>query len=73
MSLSPELRQHQDGMDKYMLRSAFDQCDILPYDTLWSENQSATDMMPSMASTWKLLIQEYCQNQVPMFPTCIYT
>lgn len=40
LSLPKELRQPKDGVEKYLLRSAFDETDVLPKNILWRHKEA---------------------------------
>ncbi|CAG5116300.1 unnamed protein product, partial [Candidula unifasciata] len=63
LSLDPELRQPKNSIEKYLLRSAFDESDLLPKEILWRPKEAFSDGISSVSRSWYQIIQDYCQEQ----------
>ena len=64
MSLDPELKIPKNGVEKYLLRSAFDCEDLLPSDILWRAKEAFSDGIASQSKSWYEVLQEYVDEQV---------
>ncbi|KAJ8916754.1 hypothetical protein NQ315_013959 [Exocentrus adspersus] len=40
LNIDPELKQPKDGVEKYLLRSAFEGTDVLPHEILWRHKEA---------------------------------
>lgn len=56
MSIKPELRVAKDGVEKYLLRKAFE--DILPKEVVWRPKEAFSDGVSSLKKSWYEIIQE---------------
>lgn len=64
LSLPPELRQPKDGIEKYLLRSAFDGTGLLPDSILWRPKEAFSDGVSSMEKSWYQVIQDFCDVEI---------
>ncbi|XP_005106635.1 asparagine synthetase [glutamine-hydrolyzing] [Aplysia californica] len=64
LSLKPELRQPIDGIEKHLLRSAFDEAELLPNEILWRPKEAFSDGISSVKRSWFEMIQDYCKEQI---------
>ncbi|XP_076461604.1 asparagine synthetase [glutamine-hydrolyzing]-like [Babylonia areolata] len=64
LSLPPEERQPQEGVEKYLLRSAFDDGHLLPNDILWRPKEAFSDGVSSVTKSWFEVVQEFCDKQI---------
>ncbi|KAH0948868.1 hypothetical protein HN011_001280 [Eciton burchellii] len=64
LSLDPESRQPQDGIEKHLLRSAFDGTNLLPVNILWRHKEAFSDGVASMKKSLFHTIQEIVKNKV---------
>ena len=66
LSLPPSLRQPRDGVEKHLLRSAFDGEGLLPKEILWRRKEQFGDgISPSKAGeSLKEMTQKYCNEYV---------
>ena len=67
LSLPAELRQPKDGVEKYLLRKAFDGTGLLPKEILWRRKEAFSDGVSSTEKSWFQLLQEYCATLVSHF------
>lgn len=64
LSLSDSIKQPQKGIEKYLLRSAFDGIDLLPTDILWRPKEAFSDGVSSKTRSWFEILQEFICEQV---------
>ena len=67
LSLPAELRQPRDGIEKYLLRKAFDGTDMIPSDILWRPKEAFSDGVSSKKKSWYSLLQEASDQKVHGF------
>ena len=61
MSIHKDLRNHNilQRCEKYMLRKAFDNTDLLPKEVLWRTKEAFSDGVSSQSRSWYEIIQEH--------------
>lgn len=64
LSLSPKSRQPNQGIEKYLLRSAFDGQALLPEEILWRHKEALSDGVASIKKSLFQVIQEHIQSKV---------
>lgn len=66
LSLAPEMRQPKNGVEKYLLRSAFDGylTEYLPDEVLWRAKEAFSDGVSSLEKPWYTMLKEYCTSQL---------
>jgi asparagine synthase (glutamine-hydrolysing) len=64
LSLPPEDRQPQNGVEKYLLRSAFSGTGLLPDKILWRPKEAFSDGVSSKEKSWFSLLQDHIENKV---------
>uniref|UniRef100_A0A8C5MTQ1 Asparagine synthetase [glutamine-hydrolyzing] n=1 Tax=Leptobrachium leishanense TaxID=445787 RepID=A0A8C5MTQ1_9ANUR len=64
LSLPPELRIPKNGIEKYLLREAFEDSDLLPKDILWRPKEAFSDGIMSVKKSWFTVLQDYIEQQV---------
>lgn len=64
LSLLPEVRQPRDGIEKYLLRTAFDKTGLLPNDILWRPKEAFSDGISSIKRSWYEILQDHLCDQV---------
>uniref|UniRef100_A0A8C5PEG8 Asparagine synthetase domain-containing protein n=1 Tax=Leptobrachium leishanense TaxID=445787 RepID=A0A8C5PEG8_9ANUR len=64
LSLPPELRIPKNGIEKYLLREAFEDSDLLPKDILWRPKEAFSDGLMSVKKSWCTVLQDYTEQQV---------
>lgn len=64
LSLPPEVRQPRDGIEKYLLRTAFDKTGLLPNDILWRPKEAFSDGISSIKRSWYEILQDHLCDQV---------
>ena len=64
LSLPPEDRQPQNGVEKHLLRSAFSGTGLLPDKSLWRPKENLSDGVSSKEKSWYTLLQEHTENKV---------
>ena len=70
LSLPPEKRQPQDGVEKHLLRSAFAGTGLLPDEILWRPKEAFSDGVSSKKQSWFKLLQEYVEDKVSSVGGC---
>lgn len=66
LSLTPSIRQPQNKIEKYLLRSAFDGENLLPNEILWRPKEAFSDGVSSTKAgeSWYEIIQRHCKKVV---------
>ena len=66
LSLPPDLRHPKDGVEKFLLRVAFQGTDVLPEETLWRAKEMFSDGLASVepGQSWRELLQNHIQSLV---------
>ncbi|XP_011501784.1 PREDICTED: asparagine synthetase [glutamine-hydrolyzing]-like [Ceratosolen solmsi marchali] len=64
LSLDPFLRQPQNGVEKYLLRSAFDGSDLLPNNILWRSKEAFSDGVTSIKKSLFQILNEIIEDKV---------
>lgn len=59
-----EIRQPKDGIEKYLLRSAFENTDILPHDILWRHKEAFSDGVASKKKSLFVILQEIVDKRM---------
>ena len=62
MSIAPELRKPRDGVEKYLLRKAFD--GLLPDPVLWRPKEAFSDGCSEPTERWYSIIQDFVEREV---------
>lgn len=58
LSLDPSIRQPKDGVEKYLIRKAFDGTGLLPDNILWRHKEAFSDGVASIKKSLFTIIQE---------------
>jgi len=65
MKINPKLRiPNNERMEKYLLRKAFEDENILPNEVLWRKKEAFSDGISSEAESWHTIIKEYINNKI---------
>ena len=66
LSLPVEMRSHaqQKKCEKYLLRSAFKDMNLLPKEVLWRTKEAFSDGVSKQTRSWYKIIQEYASKYV---------
>ncbi|XP_073438179.1 asparagine synthetase [glutamine-hydrolyzing]-like [Dendrobates tinctorius] len=64
ISLPPELRVPKNGVEKYLLREAFESSDLIPKDILWRPKEAFSDGLSSTKKSWFSILQDHLEQQV---------
>ncbi|XP_046558716.1 asparagine synthetase [glutamine-hydrolyzing]-like [Haliotis rubra] len=64
LSLPAEDRVPRKGVEKYLLRSAFDDMNLLPKDILWRPKEGFSDGVSSIKRSLFVIIQDFCDKQI---------
>ncbi|KAM4705837.1 asparagine synthetase [glutamine-hydrolyzing] [Rhinophrynus dorsalis] len=64
LSLPPELRIPKNGIEKYLLREAFEDSNLLPKDILWRPKEAFSDGLTSVKKSWFTILQDHIDQQV---------
>jgi asparagine synthase (glutamine-hydrolysing) len=70
MSIDPSLKMPRNGMEKYLLRKAFDK--ELPKDILWRRKDGFSDGVSSFERPWYDIIDEYADKTYNMTESELY-
>ena len=58
LSIDPELRVHRNGVEKYLLRKAFEGTNFIPDEVLWRPKEAFSDGVSSLKKSWYSILQE---------------
>ena len=58
MSIPPEFKMAGNRIEKYLLRKAFDDGELLPHDVLWRSKEGMSDGVSSKTKSWYEIIGE---------------
>ncbi|XP_046594037.1 asparagine synthetase [glutamine-hydrolyzing] isoform X2 [Neodiprion lecontei] len=64
LSLDASTRQPQGGVEKYLLRTAFDNMNLLPKNILWRHKEAFSDGVASIKKSLFQVIQEIVEKRV---------
>lgn len=64
LSLPPDMRQPQNGVEKYLLRQSFAGTGLLPDKILWRPKEAFSDGISSTKKSWYCLLQEHVEELV---------
>lgn len=64
LSLPPEIRMPKNGVEKYLLREAFEDSNLLPKDILWRPKEAFSDGLTSIKKSWFSILQDHIEQQV---------
>ncbi|XP_044268366.1 asparagine synthetase [glutamine-hydrolyzing] [Tribolium madens] len=65
LSLDPKLRQPKDGVEKFLIRSAFDKTGVLPDRILWRHKEAFSDGVASKKKSLFQFLQEIVEKRMP--------
>ena len=73
-SIHPSIRHHKKSKqcEKYLLRKAFSDSQLLPEEVLWRKKEAFSDGVSKHTRSLFVIIQEYV-NKLDMIPSSIYT
>ena len=66
----PEKKMVRDGMEKYLLRKAFEK--DLPKDVVWRRKDGFSDGVSSFEKPWYQIVEEYAQKNYNMNESDMY-
>ncbi|KAL7976626.1 hypothetical protein Chor_008575 [Crotalus horridus] len=64
LSLPVELRIPKNGIEKHLLREAFEDSNLLPKEILWRPKEAFSDGLTSIKKSWFSMLQDYIDLQV---------
>jgi asparagine synthase (glutamine-hydrolysing) len=65
MGIEPSLRMFSDHrIEKYLIRKAFANMDLLPDEVLWRRKNGFSDSVSSKTRSWSMIIQEFVDKVV---------
>uniref|UniRef100_G1U2E5 Asparagine synthetase [glutamine-hydrolyzing] n=1 Tax=Oryctolagus cuniculus TaxID=9986 RepID=G1U2E5_RABIT len=64
LSLPPEMRIPKNGIEKHLLREAFEDSNLIPKEILWRPKEAFSDGITSEKNSWFRILQEYVEHQV---------
>ena len=64
LSIPPDLRFHakNDKCEKYLIRKAFENENLLPKEVLWRTKEAFSDGVSKQTRSWHTIIKEYCSR-----------
>ena len=64
LSIPPDLRFHakNNQCEKYLLRKAFENENLLPNEVLWRTKEAFSDGVSKQTRSWHTIIKEYCSK-----------
>ncbi|XP_030751059.1 asparagine synthetase [glutamine-hydrolyzing] [Sitophilus oryzae] len=65
LNIDPKLKQPKDGIEKYLLRSAFENSNILPHDILWRHKEAFSDGVASKKKSLFVILKEVVEKRLP--------
>ncbi|KAL1491267.1 hypothetical protein ABEB36_011887 [Hypothenemus hampei] len=65
LNIEPELRQPQNGVEKHLLRSAFDGTDLLPKEILWRHKEAFSDGVGTKKKPIFAILQDIAEKRIP--------
>lgn len=65
LSLPAKLRQPNNGVEKFLLRSAFDKTNLIPDTILWRHKEAFSDGVTSVKKSLFQIIQEHVDAKLP--------
>lgn len=63
-SIPAKLRMSNERIEKYMLRKAFDDDNIIPRDVLWRKKEAFSDGVSSKENSWHTILKNYIEDQL---------
>lgn len=64
LSLARQWRRPRQGIEKWLLRKAFEKSGLLPPEVLWRTKEAFSDGVSSTARSWHTVIGQFVQSQV---------
>ncbi|XP_071954941.1 asparagine synthetase [glutamine-hydrolyzing]-like [Antedon mediterranea] len=64
LSIPAKLRTPRHGVEKYILRKAFDGSGLLPEEILWRPKEAFSDGVSSTEKSWYQVLQEFIETKV---------
>jgi asparagine synthase (glutamine-hydrolysing) len=58
LSIDPKLKTPRNGVEKYLLRKAFDLTEYIPSEVLWRPKEAFSDGVSSVKKSWYKILQE---------------
>jgi len=64
MNMPPEYKMPRNGVEKYFLRKAFEDMNLLPKEVLWRTKEAFSDGVSSVEDSWYSTIQTFIDTQI---------
>ena len=64
LSVPPADRRPKDGIEKYLLRKAFSDSNLLPEEVLWRPKEAFSDGVSSKTKSWYKVLQTQIEDKV---------
>ncbi|KAK3599069.1 hypothetical protein CHS0354_024395 [Potamilus streckersoni] len=64
LNLPAKMRSPQSGIEKHLLRSAFDGKGLIPDEILWRPKEAFSDGVSSVKKSWYEILQSYIDEQI---------
>lgn len=63
-SIPVKMRMSNERIEKYILRKAFDEENIIPHDVLWRKKEAFSDGVSSKENSWHTILKNYIEDQL---------
>lgn len=63
-ALIKRVLRKQDGVEKHLLREAFQGLNLIPDEILWRRKEAFSDGLMSMKKSWFMSLQEHIESEV---------
>jgi asparagine synthase (glutamine-hydrolysing) len=70
--IRPELRDPKNNIEKYLLRKAFEELNLLPTQVLWRKKEAFSDGVSGTEKSWYKVIQDYVETKVTVVDNIAY-
>jgi asparagine synthase (glutamine-hydrolysing) len=67
LSLPPQVRCPQNGVEKWALRTAFKGTDLIPHEILWRKKEAFSDGVSSVEKSWSWVISQFLHRNLGLF------
>nr|AAH52127.1 Asparagine synthetase [Danio rerio] len=64
LSLPEEMRVPKNGVEKHLLRDAFDGMNLIPDEILWRRKEAFSDGLTSVKKSWYTSLQEHIESEL---------
>ncbi|XP_060082676.1 asparagine synthetase [glutamine-hydrolyzing]-like [Ylistrum balloti] len=64
LSLDPEIRAPKNGMEKQLMRSTFEDTDLIPNEILWRHKEGFSDGLTTLKKSWYEIIHDFLDENI---------